>query len=228
MKKFIKVFLIFIILITLFNKKIITFYYINKFSNWVERPVEIENIDFEYSGYIEIENIKIKNLDKTYQKNIFEAEKIILDVDINTLLSNLIVVRKLNFINPKFFLDIKLSNKKINSDKKEKKIVSSYEDNIGLAKKINEKTADKIWPKKTRDINFIILESNLTGAKTNINISSISQSTETYLSDMKFINFGNEKNIQHYKDVLKFILFDTYASTKNKKIKKVLRDVYKF
>ena len=113
MKKFIKVFLIFIILITLFNKKIITFYYINKFSNWVERPVEIENIDFEYSGYIEIENIKIKNLDKTYQKNIFEAEKIILDVDINTLLSNLIVVRKLNFINPKFFLDIKLSNKKI-------------------------------------------------------------------------------------------------------------------
>lgn len=228
MKKFIKVFLIFIILITLFNKNIITIYYKNKFSKWVERPVEIEKIDFNYSGYIEIEKIKIKNLNKSYQKNIFEAEKIILEVDINTLLSNLIVIRKLDFINPNFFLDIKLSNKEKNLNKEEKEIISSYEDNIGLAKKINEKTQDKIWPKKNRDINFIILESNLTGAKTNINIPSISQSSETYLSDMKFINFGNEKNIQHYKDVLKFILFDTYASTKNKKIKKVLRDVYKF
>ena len=193
MKKFIKVFLIFIILITLFNKNIITIYYKNKFSKWVERPVEIEKIDFNYSGYIEIEKIKIKNLNKSYQKNIFEAEKIILEVDINTLLSNLIVIRKLDFINPNFFLDIKLSNKEKNLNKEEKEIISSYEDNIGLAKKINEKTQDKIWPKKNRDINFIILESNLTGAKTNINIPSISQSSETYLSDMKFINFGNEK-----------------------------------
>ena len=81
--------------------------------------------------------------------------------------------------------------------------------------------------KKKRDINFIILESNLIGAKTNINISSISQSSETQLSRMKFKNFGNEKGYQHYKDVLKFILFDTYARTKNLEIKKILKNVYR-
>tara|TARA_B100001093_G_C26726031_1_gene969982 strand:- start:638 stop:1324 length:687 start_codon:yes stop_codon:yes gene_type:complete len=227
MKKFIKVFLLFILLITIFNKKIIVFYYVNKFSKWVERPVEIENVNFKYSGSVEIEKIKIENLDKLYQKNIFEAEKIILEIDVNTLLSNLIVVKKLDIINPDFFLDIRLTKDKKNLNNKEKDTMSSYEDNIGLAKKINEETSDKIWPKKKRDINFIILESNLIGAKTNINVSSISQSTETKLSEMKFKNFGNEKGYQHYKDVLKFILFDTYASTKNLEIKKILKNVYR-
>ena len=83
MKKFIKVFLLFILLITIFNKKIIVFYYVNKFSKWVERPVEIENVNFKYSGSVEIEKIKIENLDKLYQKNIFEAEKIILEIDVD-------------------------------------------------------------------------------------------------------------------------------------------------
>ena len=123
MKKFIKVFLIFIILITLFNKNIITIYYKNKFSKWVERPVEIEKIDFNYSGYIEIEKIKIKNLNKSYQKNIFEAEKIILEVDINTLLSNLIVIRKIRFYKSKFFLRYKLSTKKKPNKKKKRQFL---------------------------------------------------------------------------------------------------------
>lgn len=227
MKKFIKVFLIFVLLISVFNKKIIVFYYLNKLSRWVERPVEVENVNLKYSGFVEIEKIKIKNLDKLYQSNIFEAEKIILEVDVNTLFSNLIIIKKLDFINPNFFLDIRLTKDKKNFDSKEKDTVSSYEDNIGLAKKINEESSDKIWPKKKRDINFIILESNLIGAKTNINVSSISQSSETQLSRMKFKNFGNEKGYQHYKDVLKFILFDTYARTKNLEIKKILKNVYR-
>ena len=92
MKKFIKVFLIFVLLISTFNKKIIVFYYLNKLK-WVERPVEVENVNFKYSGFVEIEKIKIKNLDKLYQSNIFEAEKIILEVDVNTLFSNLIIIK---------------------------------------------------------------------------------------------------------------------------------------
>ena len=31
---------------------------------------------------------------------------------------------------------------------------SKYDDNIGLAKKLNEDLPDKIWPTKKRDINF--------------------------------------------------------------------------
>ncbi len=231
--KIIKIFLIIIALIIVFNKKIISYYYVNKFSKWVERPVKIDSVRINYSGLIEIEKIQITNLPKSDNKNIFEAEKIILVIDLKSLFSNLVVIKKLDIISPKFFLELNILKNQNNFEKKDEKIIqqngnSIYNDNIGLAKKINENTPDKIWPKKDRDKNFIILKSELSNAKVNINVSSISRSTETYLSKMKFKNFGNEKNYKHYKDILKFILFDAYASTKDKNIKRILKDVYKF
>ena len=45
---------------------------------------------------------------------------------------------------------------------------------------------------------------------------------------MKFSSFGNEKNYRHYKDILKIILFDLYARTKEVKLKNILKEIYKF
>ena len=58
-----------------FNKKIVSYYYINKFSNWVERPVKIKKLNFNYTGYVKIEDIEILNYDKNYYQNIFKAKK---------------------------------------------------------------------------------------------------------------------------------------------------------
>ena len=216
----------FTLIVIFFNKQIISYYYIKKFSKWVERPVKTESIDFKYSGIIEVKKVEINNNSDTNYKNIFEAEKIILTIDIKSLFTDLIIIKNLTLINPNFFLDLTI-NKNENNDEKIKDL-PEYKDNLGLAEKINNKTPDKIWPKKKRDTNFIILESYLQNPKTNIDISTLSKSTETYLSEMKFSNFGNEKGYQHYKDVLKFILFDAYASTTDQEIKKILKDVYNF
>ncbi len=226
MTKFIKILLIFTIIVIFFSKNIISYYYLKKFSKWVERPVKIESIDFKFSGIVELKNVEINNNSYINYKNIFEAEKIILTVDIKSLFTDLIIIKNLNFINPNFFLDLTINKKEKNNNKL--KDLPKYKDNLGLAEKINNNTPDKIWPKKKRDINFIILESYLKNAKTNIDISSLSKPAETHLSDMKFSNFGNQKGYQHYKDVLKFILFDIYASTADQEIKKILKDVYNF
>ena len=45
---------------------------------------------------------------------------------------------------------------------------------------------------------------------------------------MMFSNFGNEKGYQHYKDILKIILFDLYARTENVRIKETLKKIYNF
>ena len=45
---------------------------------------------------------------------------------------------------------------------------------------------------------------------------------------MMFSNFGNEKGYQHYKDILKIILFDLYARTENGRIKETLKKIYNF
>ena len=216
------VLIIFSILI-FFNKKIVSYYYINKFSNWVERPVKIKKLNFNYSGYVKIEEVEILNYDKNYFKNIFKAEKIEINFDINSIFSDLILIKSLDIYDPEFFLDIKI---KKNNKKSDNKIF--YEDNIGLAKKINENIPDKIWPKKNKDVNFLIKKSNLYGSLGYIKVPQISNPSKIKLSQMKFSSFGNDKNYRHYKDILNSILFDLYASTDEIELKQLLKEIYRF
>ena len=225
MAKIFRIFLILILIIFIFNKKIISYYYLKKFSSWVERPVQISHLNFEYSGLVEIEDIKILNSKENFYQNIFQAEKISFKIDIKSLISQLIIINNLDITNPEFYLDIKISEeKKRNTDNK--KIL--YEDNLGLAQKLNQKTPDKIWPKKDKDVNFIIRKAVLSGASANIKVSSIPDPTKINLSDMIFSNFGNEKGYQHYKDILKIILFDLYSTAESGRIKETLKKIYNF
>ena len=215
--------LIIIIILISFNKKIVSYYYINKFSNWVERPVEIKKLKFNYSGYVKIEDIEISNNNKNYFKNIFKAEKIEINFDMNSIFSDLIIIESLNLYDPEFFLDINIKKNLQNTDNKK-----IYEDNIGLAKKINENLPDKIWPKKNKDVNFLIKKSNLYGSLGYIKVPQISNPSKIKLSQMKFFSFGNDKNYRHYKDILNSILFDLYARTDEIELKQLLKEIYKF
>ena len=215
--------LILISILIFFNKKIVSYYYINKFSNWVERPVKIKKLKFNYSGYVKIEDIEISNNNKNYFKNIFKAEKIEINFDLSSIFSDLIIIESLNLYDPEFFLDINIKKDFQNTDNKK-----IYEDNIGLAKKMNENIPDKIWPKKNKDINFLIKKSNLYGSLGYIKVPQISNPSKIKLSQMKFSSFGNDKNYRHYKDILNSILFDLYASTDEIELKKLLKEIYKF
>ena len=215
--------LIIISIFIFFNKKIVSYYYINKFSSWVERPVKIKKLKFNYSGYVKIEDIEISNNNKNYFKNIFKAKKIEINFDMNSIFSDLIIIESLNLYDPEFFLDINIKKDYQNTDNKK-----IYEDNIGLAKKINENIPDKIWPKKNKDINFLIKKSNLYGSLGYIKVPQISSPSKIKLSQMKFSSFGNDKNYRHYKDILNSILFDLYARTDEIELKQLLKEIYKF
>ena len=222
MSKLVKILFIFLLVIFLFNKNILSFLFIKKFESWVERQVKIEKIYFDYSGLVTVERLKILNSNKNYYENLITAKKIIIDFDFKSIFTDLIIVKSLNIESPEFFLDI---NYKEIVKENQKNILN---DNIGLAKKLNENLPDKIWPKKKKDINFLIQESSLNSPKANIKISTISIPITFSLSDMKFTEFGNDKNYRHYKDVLKSILFDLYARVSDKNYKKILKKIYNF
>ena len=223
MSKITVIILIIISILIFFNKKIVSYYYINKFSKWVERPVKIKKLNFNYSGNVKIEDIQILNYDKNYFKNIFKAKKIEISFDMNSIFSDLILIKNLDIHDPEFFLDINIKNDSQNTDNKK-----LYEDNLGLAQKINENTPDKIWPKKNKDINFLIKKSNLYDSLGYINVPQISKPSKIKLSQMKFSSFGNDKNYRHYKDILNSILFDLYARTDEIELKQLLKEIYKF
>ena len=225
-----KIFIIFILItanIIFFNKKIIEIYFSYKFSNWVEKKISFDNFNIEYPDLVSINGLKIKNFDPLFYKNVFEAEKVDIKFDLKSLLfSKLIIINHLKIEKPKFFLE--LIEKKSNTGKSTQDAKIIYEDNIGLAKKINENLPDKIWPTKKKDVNFLILRSYIPDGRAYIKISSITKHFEISLSDFKFIDVGNHKKHQHYKEVLKIIFFDMYASTKDYNLKKLLKKIYDF
>ena len=225
MKKPIIIFILILATIIFFNKKLIEIYFSYKLSNWMEKRIIFDDFNIKYPNLISINQLKIVNLNSFYYENVFEAEKVAIKFDLRSLLfDELIIITHLRIEKPKFFLE--LIEKKFSSEEltKEKKII--YEDNIGLAKKINENLPDKIWPIKKKDVNFLILRSYISDGKTYIKVSSIIKPFENLLSDFRFINVGNHKDHQHYKEVLKLMFFDMYASVKDYDLKKLLKKVY--
>ena len=211
MSKAIKIFILLIVVALVFNKQLITYYYSYKFSKWIERQFVVDKFYIDYPNSIVVSGIKIKNSNPFYYEYILESEKIALNFDLKSLLfSNLIIINNLIVENPKFFLDIVEINKNSSKNKDSSITPITYDDNIGLAKKITENTPDKIWPDKDKkkDINFLILKTEIKGAKAfNKNFFICTTPTKIDLSDMYFNKIGNEKGYQHYKDVFKAYLF---------------------
>ena len=110
MLKLIKGLFILLLVIFLFNKNILSFLFVKKFESWVERQVKIEKIYFDYSGLVIIEKLKVLNSNQNYYDNLLKAEKIIFNIDLKSIFSDLIIVKSLNIKNPVFFLDINYNN----------------------------------------------------------------------------------------------------------------------
>jgi hypothetical protein len=217
-----------ILLIIIFSNQIVEKYIIYKLSKWVEKDVVFEEFKFEYPNLIKIKGLEIINSNPVYYNNIFEANIITINIDLKSyLFDKLVIINHLKIENPNFYLEL-LVKKNVIKDVAENKKKIIFEDNIGIAKKINENLPDKIWPQKKRDKNFLIYKSSIDDGTAFIKISSIKDESRISLSGFEFPNIGNQKGFQHYKDVLKIIFFDIFAREKDLNKRKILKEAYKF
>jgi hypothetical protein len=217
MSKTIKIFILLIVIVLVFNNQIISYALIYSFSKWTRHEITLDKLQINYiQSLITINGLRIKSPNEFYYDNIFESEKITLSYNPQSLLTNLITYNNLIIENPKFFVELIEESPKV------------YDDNISVAKKYIKNTPDKIWPDKDKkkDINFLILKTEIKGAKVSIKTSHLSTPTKIDLSDMYFNKIGNEKGYQHYKDVFKLIFFDMYARISDPKLKKLLKKTY--
>jgi len=217
MSKTIKIFILLIVVVLVFNKQIISYALIYGFSKWTRHEITLDKLQINYiQSLITINGLRIKSPNEFYYDNIFESEKITLGYNPQSLLTNLITYNNLIIENPKFFVELIEESPKV------------YDDNISVAKKYIKNKPDKIWPDKDKkkDINFLILKTEIKGAKVSIKTSHLSTPTKIDLSDMYFNKIGNEKGYQHYKDVFKLIFFDMYARISDPKLKKLLKKTY--
>ena len=228
MKKFGTFALSIILFLLVFHEKIVEKYIIFKLSNWIEKEISFDEFNFEYPNLIEIKGINVINSNPIYYDNIFQSELISISIDLKTyLFKELVIVKNLKIDKPIFFLEL-IARKLEDTDNTNDTEKNIFDDNIGVAKKINENLPDKIWPTKKKDINFLILKSSIDNGTAYIRISSVNDPSKINLSSFEFFKTGNQKGFQHYKDVLKIIFFDIYARETDQIKKKILKEVYKF
>ena len=73
MLKVSKIFIFFIVILLIFNKKIISYSSLYFFSKWIDREVTVDKFQINYKkGSIIINDIKIKNPNKFYYNNFVE------------------------------------------------------------------------------------------------------------------------------------------------------------
>ena len=218
--------LIVILIFIKFNKDIISGYILTKLSKWTELSVTSESVEIEYStGKINFNGLEILNKSNFDNKNIFEAKKLTIEIEILSIFSDLVKINRFILNEPKFFFEIKDM-----SEKQEKK--ETIIDNIGLVEKIIKQPPPKIYPPKKKDKNFIILNSSIKDSKAFIRYPNSSDILTVNLSDMSFQNTGNANSKQvkqsnHYKDVLKIIMGDIYFRIPDMKLRKFLKEKYK-
>jgi hypothetical protein len=215
--------LIIIFIFIKFNKDVISGYILSKLSKWIELSVTSKSVEIDYSkGKINFNGLEILNKPNFYDKNIFEAKKLTIEIEFSSLFSDLVKINKFILNEPKFFFEIK--------DMAEKRETTI--DNIGLVEKIIKQPPPKIYPPKKKDKNFIILSSSIKNSKAFIRYPNSSEILIINLSDMSFQNTGNAdskqiKHSHHYKDVLRIIMGDIYFRIPDIKLRKFLKEKYK-
>ena len=234
MKKNLSIFfvsiLFFISLFLIFDKKIISSYIFSSLSKTIGKKVTADPVKIDYlDGLVILNNFEIINKNNFVFKNIFQADQIAININLKSIFSDLVLIKSLTIQNPEFFIEIKET---INNTEKKNSIL--IEDNLGIVEKINNDKEQKIFPKKRKDKNFIIFNTNLKNFKTYLKYPNNKERYEIKLSDMFLKNIGNANTeqsnkykSQHYKSILKLIYQDMYLRIPDQKLREYLKRHYK-
>jgi len=212
--KFFKIFFLFILLLFFFNQLIIEEIIKYGLSQWFNKEIEIKTFKMDYKNQqMLLENLNVKNSEGVFFKNIFQAKKVLVKIDVKTLFDETVVFKKLEIISPAFYYEL-------NGDEQE-----NYSDNVGIAQKQLQNKPDKIWPDKKRDKNFVINKVHILYGEAYLITPFFNDKRKISLSNMYLKRVGNKKGIQHYKDVFKYIVADITARVPEEEFKKFIKKI---
>ena len=229
MLKAIKMFIFFIVVLLVFNKQIISHTSLYFLSKWSDREITVDKFQINYNqNSIIISGAKIKNPNKFYYDNFVEIKKIFLSYNLKSFFSNLIIINDLIVENPNFFLEVIEKSPVELSPFKTQEV---YDDNVGGVKKIIKSRPRKIWKKKDKDTNFLILKVKLNEAKAFIKTPISPIPTKIDLSNIYYSRVGNgadDGDYIHHKSALKKIYYDMIEKIPDLELKNFLKKIYNY
>ncbi len=168
---------------------------INEFKiNFLNEEIILENITFQNKNNFPGDLLKIK--------------KIRILIDFKTLMNKTVEAKIVEIDGVNFYYRVLIENGQI-------------VDNLSLInqafKGVNKSKVDnaKIFPSKKNDKNFIIKKLVFLNSKANVISDDLKINTKTKLSNMEFLNVGNSKNANHFKDVFAMILTNVISKVQS-------------
>jgi len=197
-----------------------------------ERKVKIQDLKINFlNESVVLNNITVAN-NNNFPGNLIKLDQINIDINLKSLLDETVEIKSVNVKGLNFEYIVLTKNGKIIDNLS---LINQAIKKNNITANLNNKNKEpkKEYPKKKDDKNFIIKKLNISNSNVKVISQDLNINTQTKLSDMEFLNVGNSKDANHFKDVFAMILTNVISKVQNdvltqkikQKFEKKLKDI---
>lgn len=197
-----------------------------------ERKVKIQDLKINFLNESAVINdITVAN-SNNFPGNLIKLDQINIDINLKSLLDETVEIKSVNVKGLNFEYIVLTKNGKIIDNLS---LINQAIKKNNITANLNNKNKEpkKEYPKKKDDKNFIIKKLNISNSNVKVISQDLDINTQTKLSDMEFLNVGNSKDANHFKDVFAMILTNVISKVQNdvltqkikQKFEKKLKDI---
>ena len=194
----------------------------NKVTEASQRAVKIENLKIDFlKEQITLKNISIKNNDG-FPGELLKIKDVKIITNLKSVTSDTVEVKLVDINSINFQYKVSIRNGQIVDNLSLINQALKQERTIGGRLSKDE----KIYSQKEKDKNFIIKKLTFKNAYAEVISDDLQVNTNTRLSDMEFLNVGNSKNANHFKDVAAMILTNIISKVQNDVLKQKVKQKF--
>ena len=197
-----------------------------------ERKVKIQDLKINFLNESAVLNdITVAN-NNNFPGNLIKLDQINIDINLKSLLDETVEIKSVKVKGLNFEYIVLTKNGKIIDNLS---LINKAIKKNNITANLNNKNKEpkKEYPKKKDDKNFIIKKLNISNSNVKVISQDLDIDTKTKLSDMEFLNVGNSKDANHFKDVFAMILTNVISKVQNdvltqkikQKFEKKLKDI---
>jgi len=197
-----------------------------------ERKVKIQDLKINFLNESAVINdITVAN-NNNFPSNLIKLDQINIDINLKSLLDETVEIKSVNVKGLNFEYIVLTKNGKIIDNLS---LINQAIKKNNITANLNNKNKEpkKEYSKKKDDKNFIIKKLNISNSNVKVISQDLDIDTQTKLSDMEFLNVGNSKDANHFKDVFAMILTNVISKVQNdvltqkikQKFEKKLKDI---
>ena len=187
-----------------------------------EREVKIDNLKIDFlKEQVTLKNITIKN-NEGFPGDLLKIKDIKIITNLKSIISDTVEIKLVDLNGINFQYKVLIRNGQI-VDNLSLINQALKQERSGQGKSSEN---DKIYPAKEKDKNFLIKKLVFKNAYAEVISEDLKINTNIRLSNMEFLNVGNTKNANHFKDVVAMILTNVISKVQNDILKQKIKQKF--